>query len=150
MSGPRKTRVRFQGTMPQPSKSLKSPRKEKYPSKWASWKDLRPADDHYTGAIQGAPARKHCHRHEVQTKKRAVQTHQQRETASTATETNTRNHASNILFQDHSLSKNIKIKEAGIDLILKILYMHCPPAVQRRCPHRPKFTLVVGNSPPLS
>ena len=58
-------------------------------------------------------------------KKRANQTHQQRETASAATEANIRNHASNRLFQDRNLSKMIKIKEAEIDLFLKTL-LHAP------------------------
>ena len=42
---PRKTRVRFQDQMRQPFKSLKSPRKETYPSKWTSWDNLKPAED---------------------------------------------------------------------------------------------------------
>ena len=88
-------------------------------SKWASWKNLRPVDDYYTGAIQGVTARKNSHYHKVWTKKRAEQTHQQRETASAATEANSRNHTNNRLFQDRNLSKKIKIKEAKIDLILK-------------------------------
>ena len=111
--------------MTQPSKALKSPRKEKYHSKWASWRDLRPVDDHYAGAIQGATARKHRHCHKGGMKKRVDRTQQQRETPSGATEANIKNHASNIIFQDRNLSKKIKIKEAEIDLILKTL-LHVP------------------------
>ena len=150
MWGPRKTRVHFQEPTTQPSKSLKSQRKEKDPSKWALWKDLSPADDHYTGTIQGAIARKHRNRHGVRMKKRADRSYQQRESASTVIEANTKNHASNSFFQDRNLSKKIKIKEAEIDLIMKTFYICRTSAVRRRCPHRPKFTLVSGNQLPLT
>ena len=63
MWGPVKTRVCFQESITLPLNSLKKPRKEKYPSRWASWEDLQPEGDHYTGAIQSATARKH-HRHQ--------------------------------------------------------------------------------------
>ena len=62
---PRKTRVRFQAPTTLSLNSLKKPRKEKYPLRWASWKDLWPENDHYTGTIQGATARKHHHCQEV-------------------------------------------------------------------------------------
>ena len=61
MWAPRKTRVSFQEPTTLPVKSLKKPRKGKYPSRWASWKDLRPEEDHYKGAIQGATARPYHH-----------------------------------------------------------------------------------------
>ena len=58
-------------------------------------------------------------------KRRANQTHQQRETASAATEAHIRNHARNTLFQDRNLSKKMKIKEDEIGLFLKTL-LHVP------------------------
>ena len=107
--GTKKTRVWFQDpTRPTPQKA---PRKEKYPSKWMSWDNLKPVDKYYTGAIQGATARKHGHRHQVQMKEHTNRTQQQRETSSAATEANLKNNTSNRLFQDRHLSKKMKIKE---------------------------------------
>ena len=83
-----------------PLNSLKKPRKEKYPSTWSLWQNLGPERDHYAGVIQCATARRHNHRQDVRVKRRADQTHQQRETASAATEANIRNHTRNTLFQD--------------------------------------------------
>ena len=71
MCGLRRTRVRFQEPTTLPVKSLTKPRKEKYHSRWASWKDLWPDDNYYAGAIQGATARKYHHRQEVRIKQRA-------------------------------------------------------------------------------
>ena len=125
MWGPGKTMVRFQEPTRLPMKSPKKPRKETHPLRWAVWKDPRPEDDHYTGAIQGAPARKHHHCQEVQMKRRANPLHQQRETSSATTEANVRNHARNTLFQDQHLSRKMKIKEDKIDWVLKTL-LHVP------------------------
>ena len=76
MWGPRRTIVRFQEPTTLPVKSPTQPRKEKYPSKWASWKDLCPAEDYYAGAIQGATVRTQRHCQEVQLKQRTDQTQQ--------------------------------------------------------------------------
>ena len=115
----------FRNQTKHPVKSLESPRKEKYYLKWVLWEDLRPADDHYAVAIQGATARKYRHRHKIRMKERVEQTQQQRETARATTEANIKSHVSNILFQDRKLSKEITTKEFKIDLITKTL-LHEP------------------------
>ena len=121
MRGPRRTRVRFQEPTTLPVKSLTKPRKEKYPSHWASWTELQPSDDYFAGAIQGATSRKHGRRREVRIRQRTNRTQQQRETASAATETNLKNHTFNTLFQDRNLSKKMKKREEEIDRVLKTL-----------------------------
>ena len=108
MFGPRKSRVWFQEPVTLPVRSLSKPSKEKYPSHWASWTELRPSDDHFAGAIQGATAIKHNHRREVRLKQPTNRTQQQMETASAATETNLKNHTFDALFQDRNLPKKMK------------------------------------------
>ena len=148
MFGPRRTRVRFQEPATLPVRSLSKPRKEKYPSHWASWTELRPSDDYFAGAIQGATSRKHGHCREVRIRQRTNRTQQQRETASAATETNLKNHTFNALFQDRNLPKNMKKREKQIDRILKAL-PHVPHS-SRSETTSPQTKMYVGSGVSIS